>query len=354
MVSNTSLTNTLGSYATNATLINNYYTRTDTDSAISSAVSTLSSAVGNNTAALQVAAQSIDGLEAQYTVKIDNNGYVTGFGLASTLVNSTPFSEFIVRADRFAISSVGQVEVVPFVVTTSTTTLNGVSVPAGVYIDQAYIKNGAISSAKIGNAAVDTAQIANAAITNAKIDNLAVNSAKISDAAITNAKIDNLAVSEAKIQNLAVTQAKIADLAVDTLKIADQAVTLPVSAQTVDALTLTTNQLWNTVQSLTIAATGDPVKIAFSIILDNESGTQRFCHVKLRKNTSTILLDTSSFANDGIRIYDAEANIISYVYDDTSGDSGNQTYYVDVRRNGTWTGTFRVRYRVLTAVVLKK
>ena len=111
--------------------------------------------MGNNTAAVQSAAQSIDGLEAQYTVKIDNNGYVTGFGLASTLVNSTPFSEFIVRADRFAISSVGQVEVVPFVVTTSTTTLNGETVPAGVYIDQAYIKNGAISEAKIGTLSAD-------------------------------------------------------------------------------------------------------------------------------------------------------------------------------------------------------
>jgi trimeric autotransporter adhesin len=155
LASTTYVNTALGDYATNATLTNNYYTQTDTDSAISTAVSTLSSTVGNNTAAIQLAAQSINGLEAQYTVKIDNNGYVTGFGLASTLVNSTPFSEFIVRADRFAISSPGQVEVVPFVVTTSTTTLNGETVPAGVYIDQAYIKNGAISEAKIGTLSAD-------------------------------------------------------------------------------------------------------------------------------------------------------------------------------------------------------
>lgn len=42
-------------------------------------------------------------LEAQYTVKIDNNGFVSGFGLASSAVNGTPFSSFIVNADRFAV-----------------------------------------------------------------------------------------------------------------------------------------------------------------------------------------------------------------------------------------------------------
>jgi hypothetical protein len=80
-----------------------------------------------------------------------------------------------VSADRFAIASSSGSEVIPFVVTTATTTLNGVSVPAGVYIDQAFIKNGAIGSAQIGNAAIDTAQIANAAITDAKIGSLNAN-----------------------------------------------------------------------------------------------------------------------------------------------------------------------------------
>lgn len=161
LVSNTALTTALGSYTTTATLNANYYTKTDADSAISTAVDTLATTVGTNTTAISTNATSINGLSGQYTVKIDNNGYVTGFGLASTLVDDTPYSEFMVRADRFAIASVGGVEVVPFVVTTSATTLNGVSVPAGVYMDQAYIKDGAISNAKIGNAAIDDAKIAN-------------------------------------------------------------------------------------------------------------------------------------------------------------------------------------------------
>lgn len=45
-------------------------------------------------------------LSAQYTVKIDNNGFICGFGLASTSTeDGTPYSEFMVRADRFSISS---------------------------------------------------------------------------------------------------------------------------------------------------------------------------------------------------------------------------------------------------------
>ena len=50
---------------------------------------------------------------------------------------------------------------IPFVVQASSTTVNGVAVPAGVYIDAAYIKNGSITNAKIGNAAIDDAKIAN-------------------------------------------------------------------------------------------------------------------------------------------------------------------------------------------------
>src|SRR5699024_5856854 len=53
-------------------------------------------------------ATSIDGLEAKYTVKIDNNGYVTGFGLASAPnEDGAPLSEFYVRTDRFAMIDPG-------------------------------------------------------------------------------------------------------------------------------------------------------------------------------------------------------------------------------------------------------
>ena len=217
LASTTYVNNALGDYTTTATLTTNYYTKTATDSAISSAVSTLASTVGNNTAAIQASAESIDGLRAQYTVKIDNNGYVTGFGLASTPVDGTPFSEFIVRVDRFSVGS-GNTDAIPFVVTTTTTTLNGVSVPAGVYIDQAYIKNGAISSAKIGNAAVDTAQIANAAITNAKINDL--DATKINAGFISAARIQAGSISADKIAANSLTANQIAAGAISASELA--------------------------------------------------------------------------------------------------------------------------------------
>ena len=42
-------------------------------------------------------------LFGQYTVKVDLNGYVSGFGLASTANNAAPISEFAVLADRFIV-----------------------------------------------------------------------------------------------------------------------------------------------------------------------------------------------------------------------------------------------------------
>lgn len=177
----------------------------NTLTSLSSSVSTLSTTVGDNTTSISTNATSIDGLEAQYTVKVDNNGYVSGFGLASTLVNDTPYSEFIIRADRFSIASTGGAEITPFVVTTSTTTLNGETVPAGVYISEAYIKNGAISTAKIGDAAIDTAKINDAAITTAKIGDAQITNAKIGDAQISSAKIVSLAADKITAGSLTAT-----------------------------------------------------------------------------------------------------------------------------------------------------
>ena len=75
-------------------------------------------------------------LFAQYTVKVDVNGYVSGYGLASTLVGDVPTSAFAVRTDRFYVASPagpGVAPTMPFYVQTAPTMVNGVSVPVGVY-----------------------------------------------------------------------------------------------------------------------------------------------------------------------------------------------------------------------------
>lgn len=79
---------------------------------------TVESKANGNTAAVQAHARSINGLEAQYTVKVDVNGKVAGYGLATTPKNGTPESKFIVNADRFGVGSTGKADVFPFVVDT--------------------------------------------------------------------------------------------------------------------------------------------------------------------------------------------------------------------------------------------
>jgi hypothetical protein len=186
------------------------------DTAIASEVKTISSTVDGHTSTLSVQGSSIAGIEAKYTVKIDNAGHLSGYGLISSANTATPTAEFGVRADNFwmAPPAVAQAtapttglyvgytwvdtsvspnvtkyytgstwsttpQTLPFIVRTTPTTINGVAVPAGVYITDTFIQNGTITNAKIGDAAIDNAKIVDAAIVEATI----------ADAAITNAKI---------------------------------------------------------------------------------------------------------------------------------------------------------------------
>jgi hypothetical protein len=201
-----------------------YYERLYADqfSAVARQTTTLSTTVGNNTTSIQVNAASIDGILGKYTVKIDNNGSVSGYGLISEANNGTVVSQFYINANRFAITApadytgtsfpvglgagdagkifyhtgtkvhyrwTGSVwetfqdatVLTPFVVQATPTTVNGVAVPAGVYIRDAYIQNGTIASAKIGDAAITTAKIANLAVDSTKIANATITMAQIAD-----------------------------------------------------------------------------------------------------------------------------------------------------------------------------
>jgi len=109
----------------------------------------------------------------------------------------------------------------PFITIETETTIDGVTIPAGVYIKSAYILNGAITNAKIKNLAVDTTKISDAAITEAKIADASIGTAKIKTASITNALIALAAISAANIQDATITNAKIADATIENAKIAN-------------------------------------------------------------------------------------------------------------------------------------
>ena len=164
----TTLSSTVtGNYTTlNSAITTEASTRASADTTMADSITTLQSTVDGNTAAISTEATtraSVDGgLLAQYTVKADVNGYVSGFGLASTANNAGATSSFAVRADSFYIASPsgpGVAPTMPFIVRTTSTTIGGVEVPVGVYITDGYIQNGTITNAKIANLAVDSAKI---------------------------------------------------------------------------------------------------------------------------------------------------------------------------------------------------
>lgn len=169
---------TTGLPATRATLVQDYYTKTGTNSAISSATTTLNSRLNNAggtgvtlETAYSTQASAISGLSAQYTVKTDINGYVSGFGLASTAKDAAATSTFAVRSDTFYIASPygpGVTPSMPFIVQTTAIPANeapgGVAIPIGVYMTDAFIKNGTITNAKIASLAVDNAKIADLSV----------------------------------------------------------------------------------------------------------------------------------------------------------------------------------------------
>ena len=362
----TSITELTTAVGDNTTAITNEQTaRATEDTALANSISTLATTVGGHTTEIATNTTSIDGVTAQYSVTINNNGTVSGFGLVSDIIDGNPTSAFNLSADQFSITNstqgvlwdsettyvIGDVvnylgrqyvakfnntnvtppnvniwddaTTVPFVVYTSnqSVTKNETSytIPAGTYIADAFIQTAAIGTAEIQTAA------------------------------ITNAKIDDLAVTNAKIDNLAVTAGKIANLAVDTIKIADQAVTIPSSsflASEVDVASAITD-----LQSVTFTSTGAPVSISFSAKVKSMNiGFGNNAEGTLYVYRGTTLLYT----------YDAiidmpynQTTAIAFTVSDTPPSAGEVTYTVKASASSTTTG-HKYSLRSLNALEVKK
>lgn len=108
------------------------------------------------------------GLLDQLTFKVDENGVVDGYGLASDpSVNDPNAKTFAVFASRFLIAppaGTGLSTTSPFFVQTVPTTVNGVPVSPGVYMSDAYIMSGVIKTAHIGLLQVDDARISDVSV----------------------------------------------------------------------------------------------------------------------------------------------------------------------------------------------
>lgn len=126
-----------------------------TVSAQASQITTLTSDNAANKNALAIQANVINGVRASYMVKMETNGVIGGFGMVQetgALGNVT--TSFGVNANTFFIGSPSSNKK-PFAVLGSSGSINGVTVPAGTYIDTAYIPDGTITNAKIGNLSAD-------------------------------------------------------------------------------------------------------------------------------------------------------------------------------------------------------
>jgi hypothetical protein len=190
---------------------------------------------------------------AEYSVVTDVNGRIAGFGLGSevTAAGGSAAATFGIRADKFYIAAptdfsqenqpgsatTGQLwfkpstkvtyryngsdwvlfnAISPFVVQTTPTTFNGVTVNPGVYMDAAYIKDGTITNVKIGNGTIDDAKISNLDAT--KITTGFIDAARI-QAGTIDAKIAN--IDAAKITSGVIDAARIGDATITSAKIGD-------------------------------------------------------------------------------------------------------------------------------------
>jgi hypothetical protein len=300
-------------------------TRANADSALSSSISTVSTTVGQNSAAVQTAATSINGLSAQYTVKIDVNGAVAGYGLASTTTAAGNIvSEFVVNADRFAIMRGGSnttAATVPFIVQASATTINGESVSAGVYMADAFIKNGSIANAKIGT--LNAGKITAGSIAAARIAANTIDASKLrlDNSTITSQTIGG--VPTVIIKNLGVGNAKIANLAVSTLKIQNQAVTFPSASVTNSTLTVNhynTLNTWNTIQTLTATFSGAPVMVSGSFSVRSYNN-QSLMQYRLRRGSTVLFTSASKAVRPTPDLF-----VIPYNFLDTNTSVGSRTY----------------------------
>lgn len=256
-------------------------------------LATITAGVAGMDAAIQIKNQVIAGtttpLFAQHTVKIDVNGKISGFGLTSTDDSSV----FEILADRFAVTNGLNNGIIPFIVDGS-----------NVYIQNGFIQNAAIDTARIADASITTAKIQNAQITNAliadatidvaKIKDATITAAKIADATITTAKIADAQITSAKIANATITTADIADAQITNALIADAAIT---SAKIQNATITGANIASATIGTANIAAASiTTALIADANITNAKIGDASVTTLKIGGNAVTLPVGSSAYA----------------------------------------------------------
>ena len=267
-----------------AAIVTEATTRANADTAISNTVTTVSSTVGSHTTSIATQAQSINGLSGQYSVKIDTNGHVAGFGLSNTTVSGTPSSAFIIRADKFAIidpantttglTNSPPTATIPFFISGGTT-----------YIKAAAILDASITAAKIGSVNADTITTGTLDVTN-RINAGTINAGKINLGG--SVLVDNNGVLT--LGTTSITTAYIGTAAVGTLQVAGNAITATGYATKGFS---STNNLTLTMTAASNVTTGQPYIFVITAIVNNTTAN----NAVLGGSNSTYDLKITTYSN---------------------------------------------------------
>jgi len=179
-----------------ATAQSDIVTVTNAQTSTASSVTSLTSTVNGNSSSISTlnttTASHTGDLNAMFVLQVatesNSSKSVAGMVIGSNASDGSGAQSYVqFQADKFAIWS-GSSNTAPFIVS------GGV-----VYIDDARIKDGAITNARIADATIETAKISDAAITTAKIGDAQITTAKIASAQITTALIADAQITDAKI-----------------------------------------------------------------------------------------------------------------------------------------------------------
>lgn len=351
----------------------------NTLSALSSQTTQIATTVGEHTTAIEQNALSIDGIEGEYTIKIDANGKVAGIGL----VNGPTGSEFAIRADKFYIvypEGDGSVSIIPFIIGmvngTSTVGIDGALVVDGTILarmiaanqitaEHINVVNLAAISADLGSITAGQINIGSGVFRvystgQAYFGNCDLQSTNYQAGVsgwrltrggqlyITNLQcvaadnIYNGAVTRDKIGDRQVTNIKIGEAAVSTFTISGQAVTVPVYAYSNANHVFYSKATWMTTIGAILDPQSQPVLVTASCFFSvgaTGSAASRSIYVgyRVRNVTRGVTLK-----EEAIMLYVPPSWTGVYFQPtcyahDTAPASGNNSYSLDVLiDDGTW------------------
>ncbi len=341
----------------------------NTLSALSSQTTQIATTVGEHTTAIEQNALSIDGIEGEYTIKIDANGKVAGIGL----VNGPTGSEFAIRADKFYIvypEGDGSVSIIPFIIGmvngTSTVGIDGALVVDGTILarmiaanqitaEHINVVNLAAISADLGSITAGQINIGSGVFRvystgQAYFGNCDLQStnyqAGVSGWRLTRGGqlfLTNLqCVAAQNIADGAVTGPKIGEAAVTTLKIGANQVTVPVYAYSNANHVFYSKALWMTTIGAILDPQSQPVLVMASCFFSvgaTGSAASRSIYVGYRVRNVTrgvILKEEANMLYVPPSWTGVYFQPTCYAHD-TAPASGNNSYSLDVLiDDGTW------------------